>query len=371
MNRFKVAHATAEEWAHAAQGCADGLMPLPPGANIGFVYITDIFAEDAANVLSYLRQKTGIENWVGTVGMGICAADTEYFDQPAIAALVGALPEGSFHMFPSIDKGVDQLSPNIRAWIANGGAPFGIVHADPANADTPELIESLALETSAFLVGGLTSSRGPSHQFAGRLTGGGVSGVLFSPGVEVATGLTQGCTPISGYHVVSDCLDNVIIGLDGRRALDVFKEAIGEILARDLGRTVGYIHAAFPIEGSDTGDYMVRNVVGVDPARGWIAVGAPLQPGERVMFVRRDPKSAEKDLNESLDNLKRRLPGPPKAGVFFSCVARGINMFGTSGREMALIRERLGEFPMVGFYAGGEISNARLYGYTGVLALFL
>lgn len=371
MNRFKVAHATAEEWAHAAQACADGLMPLPQGANIGFVYITDIFAEDASNVLAYLRQKTGIENWVGTVGMGICAADTEYFDQPAVAAMVGTLPEGSFQTFPSIDKGVDQLSPKVRAWIANAGAPFGIVHADSANADTPELIESLALETSAFLVGGLTSSRGPHHQFAGRLTGGGVSGVLFSPEVEVATSLTQGCTPISGYHVVSDCLDNVIIGLDGRRALDVFKEAIGEILARDLGRAVGYIHAAVPIEASDTGDYLVRNVVGVDPVRGWIAVGAPLQPGERVMFVRRDPKSAEKDLNESLDNLKRRLPGPPKAGVFFSCVARGVNMFGTSGREMELIRARLGEFPMIGFYAGGEISNARLYGYTGVLALFL
>ena len=34
-------------------------------------------------------------------------------------------------------------------------------------------------------------------------------------------------------------------------------------------------------------------------------------------------------------------------------------------------RDELGDFPLVGFFANGEISNNRLYGYTGVLTLFL
>jgi small ligand-binding sensory domain FIST len=195
--------------------------------------------------------------------------------------------------------------------------------------------------------------------------------VLFAPEVPVATGLSQGCAPIGESHVVSDSVDNVIIGLDGRHALDVFKDDIGEVLARDLNKVAGYIHAAFPIEGSDTGDYVVRNLIGIDPARGWLAVGDSVESGSRVMFVRRDPESAEGDLMDMLDRMKRRVVAPPRGGVYISCVARGANMFGEAGREMELIHDRLGAFPLIGFYAGGEISNSRLYAYTGVLTLFL
>ena len=114
---------------------------------------------------------------------------------------------------------------------------------------------------------------------------------------------------------------------------------------------------------------MVRNLVGIDPARGWLAVGDQVESGSRVMFVRRDPESAEGDLVGMLDKLKRRVTAPPRGGVYISCVARGANMFGQVGREMELIREGLGTFPLIGFYADGEISNNRLYGYTGVLTL--
>jgi len=105
--------------------------------------------------------------------------------------------------------------------------------------------------------------------------------------------------------------------------------------------------------------------------RGWLAIGEEVKAGDRVMFVRRDPKSAEEDLSSMIGNLKKRLPSSPRGGVYFSCVARGPNMFGEEGREMALIRDQMGDFPLVGFYGNGEISSNRLYGYTGVLALFL
>lgn len=377
--RFKVAHAAAGpspdagegRWARAAKDCADTLVPLPDGANLGFLYATDHFADDLGNILTYLREKTGVDQWIGTIGFGICAGASEYFDRPAVAAMVGAFPAEGFHILPSLSGDAEDLSAETKDWIGRGGAPFAIVHGDPGNAKTPAIIQSLGAFTSGFLVGGLTASRGPNHQVAGRVTGGGVSGALFGPSVEVATGLTQGCAPLGGQHVVSDCVDNVVIGLDGRRPLDVFREDVGELLSRDLSRVAGYIHAAFPIEGSDTGDYMVRSLIGIDPMRGWIAIDGELSPGDRIMFVRRDPSSAAADLESMADTLKRRLPGAPKAGVYFSCVARGVNMFGTEGREVAMLRKRLGDFPLIGFYAGGEISNCRLYGYTGVLALFL
>jgi small ligand-binding sensory domain FIST len=274
-------------------------------------------------------------------------------------------------VFPAIAREPGEMPEAARAWIERAAPPFGIVHGDPTNNRAQHVVEGLALATSGFLVGGLTSSRGPQHQLAGSVTKGGMSGVLFAPAVEVATGLSQGCVPLGPGHVITESADNVIMGLDGKRALDVLKADMGELLARDLARASGYVHAAFPVEGSDTGDYLVRNLIGVDPARGWLAVGAEIAAGDRVMFVRRDPKSAIEDLTQMVNNLKSRLPGPPRGGVYFSCVARGPNMFGQEGDEMSLIKELLGDVPLVGFYGNGEISNSRLYGYTGVLALFL
>jgi len=111
--------------------------------------------------------------------------------------------------------------------------------------------------------------------------------------------------------------------------------------------------------------------LGIDPGRGWLAIGGQVGPGERVMFVERAPASAADDLKRMLERLKGRLDRPPRGGVYVSCIARGPNMFGEAGGETGLIRSVLGDVPLVGFYANGEISFNRLYAYTGVLTLFL
>jgi len=380
MTSFRFAHSDSGDWSGIARNLAEGLIegrageglsPAPDEALLGFLYVTDVVAEDLGSILTYLRQTTGIEDWVGTVGLGIAATGVEYFDRPAGAALVATLPKDGFFVFPSFGGGMGDFPAEGNDWVDRVSPPFGILHGDPNNRHTPDIIEGLGLATSGFLVGGLSSSRHVHAQIAGDITAGGVSGVLFAPEVEVATGLTQGCVPVGPAHVVSDSVDNVIIGLDGNGALDVFKDDVGELLSRDLARAAGYIHAAFPIEGSDTGDYVVRNLVGIDPDRGWLAVGEDIHAGDRVMFVRRDPKSAEADMVLMIDGLKKRLPETPRGGVYFSCVARGPNLFGEEGRELSLIKDLLGDFPLVGFFGNGEISNNRLYGYTGVLALFL
>ena len=110
--------------------------------------------------------------------------------------------------------------------------------------------------------------------------------------------------------------------------------------------------------------------MGIDPRQGWIALAAEVAPGDKIVFCRRDRESARKDLVRMLRQLGDRLPGPPRAGVYVSCIARGMSLFGDPGVETGLIRETLGDFPLVGFFANGEISRDRLYGHTGVLTLF-
>jgi len=89
------------------------------------------------------------------------------------------------------------------------------------------------------------------------------------------------------------------------------------------------------------------------------------------MFCRRDSATAREDMLRMLGDLGKRAKGQIKGGLYYSCLGRGRNQFGDDSEELKMIRDQLGEFPLAGFFANGEISHNRLYGYTGVLTLFL
>jgi small ligand-binding sensory domain FIST len=376
MTSFKVVHSEAEDWVQAAKKCADEFCQSNDAYTLGFIYVTDNLAENLASILTYLRKETGIQHWVGSVGVGICAVasnnrygSAEYFDQGAMAVMAMALPTNTFQVLPTIESKFEELPSETLNWIDESGSLFGVVHGDPANVLVPSLIEELTAKTSGFLVGGLTSSRTQSYQVADQVTSGGLSGVMFSPSLEVVTCLSQGCVPLEGSHLISDSIDNIVIGLDGRAALEVFKEDIGEELVADLAQVPGLVHAALPIEGSDTGDYLVRPLVGIDDERGWLAIGEHVETGQRIFFVRRDPLSAEIDMRNRLENLKKRFGKKPRAALYYTCVGRGPSMFGIEGHELSIIEDVFSDVPLIGFFGNGEISYNRLYGYTGVLTL--
>jgi len=104
--------------------------------------------------------------------------------------------------------------------------------------------------------------------------------------------------------------------------------------------------------------------------------GDQVTQGQVLAELDREPyelnvKAAEADLERMLADVSRRAGGRARAGLYFSCIARGTNLFGSESEELKQVRNALGDIPLVGFFANGEISNDRLYGYTGVLALFL
>ena len=373
---FKAGHGAGEDWAAAVKACTDALGAPPPGANLGLLYATDALADDLSSVLTFLRERTRIEHWAGSVGFGVAASGVEYHDRPALSVMVAALPDEAFRVFKPIDAeatggGLDDFAAAHSTWLARHQSVLGLVHGDPRNQAIEKVIEDLAARSSGFLVGGLSASRAHHHQIAGRVTEAGLSGVLLAPEIEVAVGLTQGCSPIGAQHTITEAQDGVIAAIDGRPALEVFKAEIGELLAHDLRRVGGYIFAAFPIAGSDTGDYLVRNLTGIDPAKGWISVAEAVEPGRRILFCRRDHDAALTDLRRMVREVKQRAGPAPKAGLYFSCIARGPNLFGPDSEELRLIRDELGEIPLAGFFGNGEIFHNRLYGYTGVIALFV
>jgi len=368
MPDFRYGHAAAQNWKEAAEAC---IAQLGEGAaSLGFLYVTDLLSDHLGDILALFRGNTAVPHWVGTVGLGICASGREYLDEPAIAAMVGDFEPDSFRVFSGIASVADVDNVALKC---GGATPnFAIVHADPYNRHVADLVNKLAGKVeSGFLVGGLTSSRRDNLQVADGVVEGGLSGVSFADSVTVATRLTQGCSPIGPKRVITTCQQNVIISLDGRPALDVFKEDIGEAGARDLNRLGGHIFAGLPIAGSDTGDYLVRNLVGIDPANKLVAIGEMVQPGSSVMFCRRDAKTANEDMTRMLESIRKGLYSRPRGGIYYSCLGRGASLFGPNSEELRMVRDTLGDFPLVGFFCNGEISHNRLYGYTGVLTLFV
>ena len=370
MTRFHHAHAGGASGEAAIEACIAQLGTGLPANGLGLVYVTDAIGDRLPAVLAQLKRATGLDEWIGSVGIGVCATGQEYFDEPAAAVMIADLDRESYRVFETVRDDLGEFSRDNAAWIARAAARFGIVHADPRNQRTTDIVADLADALDGFLVGGLSSSRAVPAQIAGSVTEGGVSGVLLSESVAVATALSQSCMPIGASHEITDCRANIIIELDGRPALDVFREEIGEPLASDLRRVGGLIFASLPVAGSDTGDYLVRNIVGFDVDRRLIGIGELVERGTLVQFCRRDSSAAEQDLGRMVESVRRRAGGEPRGGLYFTCLARGPNMFGEASKEMRLIERALGDVPVVGFFCNGEISHNRLYGYTGVLTLF-
>lgn len=366
MDKFRYGSGAGTDWQTATARCA---AQLGHGGTLGFVYFTDRVSDHAEDIVAELRRSSGVQDWAGAVGIGVCATGVEYLDQPAVVAMTGDFEPEAYRLFALADAG---SAAGADLACGAGQPAFAIVHGDPGTADIEALVGACSSRVeSGFLIGGLTSSRRRNVQVAGEVREGGLSGVAFADTVPIATRLTQGCTPIGRRHAITGAQRNVVMTLDGRPALAVLKEDIGEQSSADVARLGGSIFAGLPVAGSDTGDYIVRHLIGIDPANQLIAIGDMVRPGGELLFCRRDRQTARDDMQRMLKSIRRGLYGTPRGGLYYSCLGRGAALFGEASGELALIREALGDVPVVGFFCNGEISHNRLYGYTGVLTLFV
>lgn len=411
MKLFPCGHATHPQWRMAAGLAIAQLraqMALPEYASapgLGLLYITDRYADQAQAILDHVRGELPmVHNWAGTTGVGICAHQAEYWDEPALAILLCDLPAEHYRVFSG-------LSPLPAPGSGDWQARTALVHAEPQTPELAELMTELADRTTdGFLFGGLASARGQAPQFAaqGAAPGGcfvgGISGVAFAPEVACMTRLTQGCQPVSPVHAITRADDLVALELDGEPALDVMLRDL-DISLDEPQKAIGVVRQtlvglSLPGEtvvgrtGHLQQDVRVRHIVGLDPMRQGIALAEHLQAQMGLVFCRRHPQAARADLTRICAELREALepeslpleaallqtPEPsqtlPSGGkriagaVYVSCTGRGGGHFGGPSAEMQIIRHALGDVPLVGFYAAGEIAGHQLYGYTGVLTVF-
>ena len=430
MKLCPTGHATHSQWQMAAALVLAQLraqMALPNYASLprlGLLYITDHYANEAQAVLDFLSAELPeVTDWSGTVGVGVCGNNTEYFDKPALSVMLLDLPCDQYRVFSGV-------APLPRVGVGNFVAHTALVHADSYAPDIAGLITEMAARTtSGYIFGGLSISRGAKVQFAvggsGNIAGqgaaggvfdGGLSGVAFGVNVPLLSRVTQGCQPVGPVQRITASQDNVVLTLDGKPALDELLHTLKVSLDHDPQGAVEQVRAtlvglmdeedtdlATPARGR-TGhfgtDTRVRHIIGLDGTRHGIVLGDYVEPGMRMAFCQRNVAAARADLMRICAEIREELapdesdavwytahpitteatavapaqqnaPNRYITGAFYvSCSGRGGAHFGGSSAELQIVRHALGDVPLVGFFAGGEIAHHHLYGYTGVLTVF-
>lgn len=202
----------------------------------------------------------------------------------------------------------------------------------------------------------------------------GAVGVLIDGPIRLKTVVSQGCRPIGRPMIVTKAERNVILELGRLPAVDVLKELLESLPPDEMDRVRQGLHLGRVMsEYQDSfgrGDFLVRNVIGVDP-RGGIAVADVIRVGQTVQFHVRDAESADEDLRELLE---RSAPEAPVAGLLFTCNGRGTRLFGTPDHDTSVLADRLGNVPVSGFFAMGELGPVsgrnHLHGFTASVLLF-
>lgn len=414
MKLFPFGHATHPQWPMGAGlvlaqlRAQMALADYASAPTLGLLYVTDHYAPYAREILDHLgAELPEVTDWSGTVGVGIAANNVEYFDEPAMAVMLCDLPSDQYRVF----SGVAPLGLGFEVQTA-------LVHADPETPDLAELIAEMAARTDAgYLFGGLASSRSRTVQFAaggngnirgqgaaGGVFSGGLSGVAFGEGVHLISRVTQGCQPIGRERTITAAEGNVILEIDREPALDLLlseldisldapQSAMPALRATLVGLTAAGTRAVGRT-GSFGADVRVRHIIGLDPVRRGVAIAERIEAGMSMAFCQRHAQAARADLTRICAEIREELepeemslplaaamasrealstPSPARriaGAVYVSCTGRGGAHFGGPSAELQIVRHALGDVPLVGFFAAGEIARHHLYGYTGVLTVF-
>jgi small ligand-binding sensory domain FIST len=363
---------------------------------LGWVYITDHYAPHARALFAELQQRWPGVSWVGATGIGVSGNGVEYFDEPALALMLSDLPRDQFRLF----SGAHPLGGDGFA------ASTAQVHADPTTSDLAELIGELSERTqTGYMFGGLASARTQTLNIADGVFEGGLSGVAFGPGVTLLSRVTQGCQPVGPMRRITQGERNVVTELDGEPALDCLlrdlkvdgsqpRDALPRLRQTLVGLSDGDADL-LSRPGQFGTDTRVRHLIGIDPQQRGVAVSDLVQSGMQLAFCSRDTEAARRDLvricSEIREELEpeelsletalalhggdpaQRAPHPARriaGAIYVSCTGRGGPHFGAPSAELAIVRHALGDVPLVGFFAAGEIAHRHLYGYTGVLTVF-
>lgn len=374
-------HRAADEVAQAA-GTVLGRDP-----ELAVAFYSPHHAANAADLASTLAERTGAKALLGVLGESVIGGTREIEDRPAVslwlAAWDGTVGIDSFHL--GLEETPD--GPTLFGWPdalleADLKTSLLITFGDPYTFPAAELfIPRINDDYPGLAVaGGMASSPmgpgTPSLILNGEVKEHGAVGVLLR-GAKFRTVVSQGCRPVGRPMVVTKGQDNVIAELGGQTPLDYLRTLLVEVTPADRqlmqkGLLLGVAMTEYR-DQFQRGDFVIRNLVGLDPRTGALAVTDRIRLGQTVQFQVRDAASADQDLRELLQAAT--VEGPrPTGGLLFSCNGRGTRLFPQPDHDAQAIQATAGPVALAGFFAAGELGPVGgtnfIHGFTASTVLF-
>jgi len=369
-----------------AQAARNGLGP--GAADLACLFFSSHYAERADELSAAVREELGPRLLLGCTGEGVIAGTEEIEGAAAVTLWAARLP--GVHLTPVRPSFTQQQKEEMLAvtgWPDNVGAgpepPVFLLLADPFSTPMDEVLSLMADRCpGAAAIGGLA---GGGHDLGenrmllnDEVYEGGLVGVAVSGPVRIRTVVSQGCRPIGERYVVTKAERNVIYELGGTPALDRLQTAFESLSEEERRIAHRALHIGVVIDEHhnrfERGDFLVRNLIGADRSSGSVAIGDVVREGQTVQFHVRDARSASEDLNLLLAAERSRQVQPTLGALVFSCCGRGQGLFGRPHHDVTAVRERVGDVPIAGFFAQGEIGPVGgsnfLHGYTASVALF-
>ncbi len=322
---------------------------------------------------------------VGCNAGGLIGGGTEVEDEPGIALLAGQLADATMTALHLEQATLPALTASRETWwslldLGPASAPGFLLLADPATIDAEACARGIDRAfPGAPIVGGLASGAsepGAARLFANREIHRSGSLLLALTGdVVIDPVVAQGCRAIGEPLFVTSCDGNLLHELDGRRPRDLLATLFSGLDENDRERFGDSLCIGLALPGAQqsvrTGEYLIRNVLGLDPDSGALWIGARLVRNTVVQFHLRDGDAASRELTTRLDAA---LDGhvAPAAALLFACAARGRGMFGVTGHDSGALQRKI-NVPVAGMFSAGEIAPLQgatfLHSYSSVFGL--
>lgn len=377
--------------ASAVADCAAALRRQLNGAapHLAVAFVSPQHRESYAALPGLVRESLGAPLLLGCSGGGIIGNGQEVEQRPALSITAAALPEVTLTPFHLEGNRLPDLDAGPQSWeellgVSAADRPQFVLLADPFSFPAQNLIMGLDFAFSAAAkIGGLASGGsepGSNALFLGdRAYPAGAVGVALHGNIIVDTVVAQGCRPIGRAMRITQSRRNMLESLDGETPLTILRGMFPTLSPRDQDLMrhslfLGVVMDEF-VDTPQQGDFLIRNVMGMDDRSGALAIGEMLKEGQLVQFHLRDAETSAQDLTLALERYAGdNRENPIHGALLFSCLGRGQYLYGRPNHDTDLFRDKLGSAPLGGFFCNGEIGPVGgvtfLHGYTSSFGIF-
>lgn len=372
--------------AAAAEAARTVAHALGGPADLVVVFASPQLCADPAAIRDAIAADLAPRHMIGCMGAGIVGSGREVEDAPALVVWGAILPGARITPIRSVGWRDADGTIDVTGWPSpepDDDQDVIIALADPFSYPVDILLQvANAGPVRPPVVGGLAAGgdRPGDHVLwlDGACLHDGLVGVRIG-GIRLTTAVSQGCTPIGPEMVVTDG-DNEgrIYALAGVPALTKLQEILDGLDDATLelinsGITLGIVMNENK-PAYQSGDYLMRGILGANADDGAIHVGEHVRVGQTVRLHVRDNVSASHDLQAVTREAARRHGGAIAGALIFTCIVRGTAMFPDPHHDAGVVATQFGDPPVAGLFCNGEFGSVAgcnyLHGFTATIAVF-